>query len=148
VNSNKPSDSVLKRLASGYGKLGLTAGLWLAAGVAVFAGAAAIVWPLWALALRYTGVYNLVFAGMIAACALAGVFFSVRRKLAAGANPAAMLRRALAVSGIALSVIVLILSLYFTIAFALRGFILGALPAGLVFIALSGYLFFGRKRQR
>lgn len=146
MNSSQPSGSILRNIASGYGKLARSAGLFLAAGVVTVAAAAAIVWPLWALAVNRTDAFNLVFLSALGLCVVLGVVFSVRRKLASGVKPGVLARKALAIAALALVWLVLAISLYLVFVFASRGIIAGAALAALAFIALAGFLYSRRKR--
>ena len=146
MNSMKPSGSILRNIASGYAKLAGSVGLFLGAGAAAVAVAAAIVWPLWALAVNRTAIYNLIFISALGLCAALGIVFSLRRKLAAGSTPGQMARKGLAVAALVLAWMVLIFSLYVAFVFASRGLVAAAAPAAIVFIALAGILYARRKR--
>lgn len=146
MNSKKPSGSILRDIASGYARLAGSAGLFLAAIVVTVAAAAAVVWPLWALAVNRTDVYNLVFVSALGLCAALGVVFSLRRKLAGGATPGSLARKALSAVALVLAWIALAFFLYLVFVLATRGSVAGAAVAGLAFVALAGFLYSRRKR--
>jgi hypothetical protein len=147
TDSVKPkASSAVRRIASGYARLFAAVALWALAAAAAVAAAAAIVWPLWALATRERGIFNALVAVLAISLAAALAFFSLRRRLASGEKARSVLVKAMKAFAIVLALLGVIASAYLCAAFAFRGIILGALPAGLAALVLSGWLFFGRKR--
>jgi len=144
--ARRAAPSIPSKILSGYGRLFAAVALWALAALGAVAAAAAIVWPLWALAMRDRALFNAIFIALASIAALVLAALGLRRRIASGVPLSAILAKAgksvlavLALAGVLVSV-------YLCVAFAFRGLVLAALPAGIAALALSGWLFFGRKR--
>lgn len=146
MDPKKAPVPVLRKIASGYARLAASLALWLGASLIAVAAASAIVWPLWALATNRRSAYNALFLIVAASCALALALGSLRRRLASGESPGRIALRALSFVGLVLAFGALALSGYLALVLFSRGLLAGAIPSLIAFIALAGYLFFGRKR--
>ena len=133
-------------ILKGYGRLFLAVLGWGLAFSLALGAAAAVVWPLWALASGRRTAYNVLVLGIGALFLGATAVMAVRRALGSGKGPAALARKAALALALAAAWIIMALSGYLCLAFAARGLALAAAPSGLVCLSLAGYLFFGRKR--
>ena len=136
---------ILRRMAQGYLSTARSAIVLVAALAALLAGSAAIVFPLWFVATRYTQVFTI-----LALCLCAGVILyllaqRVRRDLAdrPGGAPTPLL----AIGHLAWRLLRLVLLIALAVAvislYSLRLYA-AAIPATVVYIITLGYVAFGR----
>jgi hypothetical protein len=148
ASRDKPAGlkGTLRRILAGYGRLFTSLALWVLACLGAVAAAAAVVWPLWALATESRLIFNFIVLSLALAALATLAAVSVRRRLATGEGAAAIARKFSRGLVLCLCLLALLLSGYLCLAFSARGLVLAAIPAGLACLALAGYLFFGRKR--
>jgi len=137
---------ILRRILGGYGRLFKAVAAWSLGILGAVGASAAIVWPLWRLAMRRRGVYNALVTGLTLAALLTLAFLSLRRSIASGRRPSEIAAKLGKTLLVVLAALAMLVTGYVCAVLFMRGAYLAAVTAGLACLALAGWLFFGRSR--